>query len=500
MFGNRKSDEEYYDLSLKSFESGEYEKSLEYINMAINIKPLNGNYIFHKVEILIEMADYKKALKELDLMESRYRNDPAIYSHKSFCYYSIGDYHNSIKYADMAIKIDPEGDSPYFTKAISLKELQRFDEAQLLLEKYLKTNITDSDAHSELAEIYFHGDHVKKALSEAKLAIKYDKENGDAYNTMLSIYLFDEEPQNYIETTARAFENTAEFGYLYALNDFLRMMGLTQAGEEIYERFIKAFPEVNEFYDLLADILISEGKKEEAYSTYKKILENGDIDAYKLWFNFLIENNEYELLLKEIKKFGREDEEILTMLYFAYSSLEDYGNALKTAEKLCDEYKSEDAKLLCATQLNNMGKPDIALTYLDSYKSGDDTEKNYEYFRSYIYSKDYEKSMKHARIAIDSGEEGDVISLFCQLVENSDNTWVYKFLEFEHMEDFNDIFSLLKLIADAIYSSYADAVKGIKNNEYFNCEYLDLIKGNFTGRAREVIEKYLDSECVENKQ
>jgi tetratricopeptide (TPR) repeat protein len=500
MFGIKKSDEEYYDLSLKSFESGEYEKSLEYINIAINMRPSNGNYLFHKIEVLIEMADYEGALRELDVMESRYKNNPAIYSHKSFCYYSIEDYENSIKYADMAIKIGPEDDTPYFTKAISLKKLQRFDEAKTLLEIYLKTNITDSDAHSELADIYLHEDQKMKSLSEAKLALKYDKENQDAYNIILAIYMSGEEPEKYIETTAEAFGNTAEFGYLYALNDFLKMVGLNNSGEEIYRQFIKFYPEVNEFYDLLADILISQGKKEEAYSTYKKILENGDIDAYKLWFYFLLKNNDYELLVKEIKRYGKEDAEILALLYFGQSFLRDYDNALKTSEKLCNEYRSEEAKLLCATQLNNTGKPDIALTYLDSCKSVYDTEKNYEYFRSYLYSKDYEKSMKHARIVVDSGEEGDVISLFCQLVENSDKIQIYKFLEFEHVEEFNDVFSLLKSIAKGIYSNYEEAVKDLKNKQYLDCEYLNLVKEDFIGRAREFIEKYTASECAGNKQ
>ena len=497
MFGIKKNDEEYFELSLKSLESGDYEKSLQYINMAINMKPLNGNYLLHKIEVLIEMANYEEALRELDVLEGRYRNNPEIYSQKSFCYYSVGDYENSIKYADMAIKIGTDGDEPYFIKAISLKRLQRFDEAKALFERYLKTNITDSEAHSELAEIYLYEDQEMKALSEAKLAIKYDNENEDAYNTMLSIYMFEDEPDKYIETTTQAFANTAEFRYLYALNDFLKLAGLSEAGEKIHRRFIELYPEAIQFYDLLADILISEGKEEEAYSVYNKILRNGDIDAYKLWFNFLMKNHEYEFLVEEIKKFGKEDEGIIMLLYLAYSSLEDYDNALKAAEKLFNEYKSEDAKLLCATQLNNTGRPDIALTYLDSYKSGDDTEKNYQYFRSYLYGKDYEKSMKYAKIVVDSGEEYNIILLFCQLVENSEKTMVYKFLDFDHADDFNDVFSLLKSVAKGVYSSYEEAVKEIESNEYLDCEYIDVIKDDFTGRAREFIEKYLVSECID---
>ena len=301
MFGIKKGDEEYHDLSMQSFESGDYEKSLEYINIAIGIKPLNGDYLFHKIKVLVEMEKYEEALKVLDMMENIYRNDPGIYSYKSLCYYSIEDYQNSIKYADLSIAIDDNNGAAYYTKAVSLKKLRQFDEAGKILEICLKLDITDSNAHSELAGIYLDMGQEKKALSEAKLAIKYDKENEDAYDTLLSIYESDDKPENYIETVIQAVANTGELKYMHKLNDFLKAWGLQKTGEEMYNSYIELNPDVPFFYDLLADILISEGRKDEAYGTYRKILENGDIFTYKLWFDFLIENGEYEDAVEEIK-------------------------------------------------------------------------------------------------------------------------------------------------------------------------------------------------------
>ena len=497
MFGIKKSDEEYYNLSMQSFESGEYEKSLEYINIAISIKPLNGDYLFHKIKVLVEMEKYEEALKVLDTMENMYRNDPEIYSYKSLCYYSIEDYQNSIKYADLSIAIDHNNGTAYYIKAISLKKLRRFNEAEKLLETCLKLDITDSDAHSELARIYLDVGQEKKALSEAKLAIKYDKENEDAYDTLLSIFEFDDEPENYIETVIQAVANTGELKYMHKLNDFLKAWGLQKTGEEMYNGYIELNPDVPFFYDLLADILISEGRKDEAYSTYRKILKNGDIFTYKLWFDFLMENGEYEDAVEEIKRFGMEDEEILISLYFAYDGLEDYENALKNAEKILNVYKNEAGKFICAVQLNNMKKSDEALKYLDSYKSADDFEKTYEYFRSYLYKKDYEKAMGYIMVLLDLADEEGIVSVFCELVDNSDSDLVYKFLNFDHRKDFNQIFSLLKSIAKGVYTNYEDASKELKDSEYFDCEDLDLLKEDFNGKAKDFIEKYMDSECYD---
>jgi tetratricopeptide (TPR) repeat protein len=495
MFGVKKGDEEYYELAVKSFESGEYEKSLEYIDKAIDIRPLNAVYLFHRIDIQVAMGDYGSALRELNRMESVYKNNPEIYSYKSLCYYSLEDYNNSIKYAELSINIDHNNEEAYFTKGASLKKLNRYDEAMKALEMCLKINMADSDAHSELAQIYLIKGQKARAISEAKLAIKYDRKNEDAYNTLLSIYLFDEKPEKYIETTGQVFKNTGEFRYLYGMNDFLRMLGMHKTGEEIYKHYIKLYPDVNTFYDLLADILISEGKKDEAYDTYRRILKNGNIEAYRQWFDFLIENGQYKDAIEEIKRFGKEDREILTSLYFAYDSLKDFDNSLLTARKLCEEYDDEEAKLLYAKQLNNTGSMDKALEYLNSYESGNDFDKNYEYFRSYLYKKDYESTMKYAGILLDSGNENDVVSVFSQLVEYSGQELVNKFLKMQHNEEFNDVFSLLKSVAVGVYSSYDDAAGEIKGREYLDCEYLDLIRGDFTGRARDFIEKYINSEC-----
>jgi hypothetical protein len=107
--------------------------------------------------------------------------------------------------------------------------------------------------------------------------------------------------------------------------------------------------------------------------------------------------------------------------------------------------------------------------------------------------------MKHAKMVVDSGDESIVISLFCQLIENSEKAQVYKFLDFEHEEELNDVFSLLKSVAIGIYSGYEQAVMELERKEYLNCEYMDLIRDDFTGRAKDFIEKYVASECGDCK-
>ena len=103
--------------------------------------------------------------------------------------------------------------------------------------------------------------------------------------------------------------------------------------------------------------------------------------------------------------------------------------------------------------------------------------------------------MEYIVVLLDLADEDDIISIFCELVENADRSPVYKFLNFDHNESFNKIFSLLKSVAKGVYTNYEDASKELKDSEYFDCEDLDLLKEDFNGKARDFIEKYMDYEC-----
>ena len=53
------------------------------------------------------------------------------------------------------------------------------------------------------------------------------------------------------------------------------------------------------------------------------------------------------------------------------------------------------------------------------------------------------------------------------------------------------------MVAEGVYINYEDASKELKDSEYFDCEYLDLLKEDFNGRAKDFLEKYMDSECYD---
>ncbi len=496
MFGNL-DDDKYYDLSLKSFDLKDYDKSLEYINKAINMKPLNLNYRLHKINILIELYDYKNALKELKFMENIDNNNPGIYAYESMCYYSIDDYKNSLKFADKSLELDRENEIAYFYKAISLKNLDHYEESIKFFEKYLKMDNKNSMAHSELAELYFYVDRDKSAINEAKTALKYDNENEDAYDILLFIYKYNNDPVKYLETAIDAFENTANFDYLYNLNNVLIEYSMYDVGEDLYKNYIDINPDLPVFYDLFADILMPEDKKDDAYNAYKKILKNNDMNSYKLWFMFLINHGELNDAISEIKKFGHEDDEILNMLYLAYDNSNDYDNALKISEKLVNEYNDENGKIMCADQLNNLKRMDDALEYLDASEPENAYNKYYEYFRSYLYKKDYEKSMDYIKMVLNSDDDY-VFYIFSELVDNSDEETVYKFLNTNHNDDLNDSFLLAESIADGIYKNSDEKFNELLNNNYIDCDDINEIKYKLTGKAREFIEKYEDKICNDN--
>lgn len=268
MFGNM-NDDDYYNLSLKSFDSKEYEKALEYINKAINIKSLNLNYRIQKVHILLEMSDYKNALEELKFMENMDGYNPDIYTYESMCYSSIGDYDNSLKFASKSLELDSENEMAYFNKSVSLKNLGHYKESIKIFEKYLKWAIKIQLHIRSLPSFIFMLTGIKcNKWGKNSPKIWYGKQGCIWYSALYIQY--DNEITKYFETVINAFENTANFYYLNQLNDFIVEHDMYDIGEDLYKTYIKLYPDISLFYDLFAYLLMSENKKEEAYNIYKK--------------------------------------------------------------------------------------------------------------------------------------------------------------------------------------------------------------------------------------
>ena len=56
-------------------------------------------------------------------------NDPSIYSNLGVSYYKIKEYEQSLIYYDESIRLNPEDHLVYINKGLSLKALNRLDEA-----------------------------------------------------------------------------------------------------------------------------------------------------------------------------------------------------------------------------------------------------------------------------------------------------------------------------------------------------------------------------------
>ena len=127
----------YYDSCMLEFNNNNFEKSLAYINTAIEFHPHNASYYFSRANIYYLNADYINALKDCELYLSTLTDTIDFYN----CYYFKGR---------------------------TLAQLNKFSEALIHLNKTLEivkaVNITPDSIF--IANIYYDRYLIKQKLND----------------------------------------------------------------------------------------------------------------------------------------------------------------------------------------------------------------------------------------------------------------------------------------------------------------------------------------------
>jgi len=202
-----------------------------------------------------------------------------------------------------------------FTKAVTMKETGKYQEADSLLKMALAINPEDPAANYEQGKLKAMSGHAKEALTYAKKAIDIDstniwyqvlfanlsKANGD-YKAYVNTYkkLVKERPnsERFAEELANAYNYVGD--YKSAVQAYINLQGLIGMRELLsqkiaalyirldekdkalaeYEKLVKANPDDQRSYALLAEFASKNGFPDKAEWAYHKIIEISPNDPY----------------------------------------------------------------------------------------------------------------------------------------------------------------------------------------------------------------------------
>ena len=108
----------------------------------------------------------------------------------------------------------------YFNIAQIYFELERFDDAIIMLKKTIEKNPKDMEAYKLLAQILIKQEQVDEAL-EMLTDIAQNNENGDIYYLMSKIFEINEDDESRCDSleVALSFKDTLTFDYKSARNE-----------------------------------------------------------------------------------------------------------------------------------------------------------------------------------------------------------------------------------------------------------------------------------------
>ncbi|MFC1504560.1 tetratricopeptide repeat protein [Spirochaetota bacterium] len=243
-----------------------YNNALAYYRKALNAAKdykiyLNLGILYEKLEKYNTALSYYKSSLQLKPSHVAYHNLGTIY-------YKESDFSEAVRNFQSALEIQSDYVDSLVQLAKSYLKLGKESEAKLTFDKALKYDYSHSTAHIELARFWKDKGILEKAVTEAKLALEYEKDLESKlthYNELGLIYqrfkLYDDAERSFF----RAKEiNPGNIVTLYNLADLYAEKEEFSRVKELYHTIIKINSSEYKAYELIIYTYLKMNDKEKA--------------------------------------------------------------------------------------------------------------------------------------------------------------------------------------------------------------------------------------------
>ncbi|QZY55849.1 S41 family peptidase [Crassaminicella profunda] len=375
---NLKKEKEVFDAPLNNLswaytELGEYEKSLEYIELALLVLPNDEEEYINKADALFELSRYEEAFKNYD--EALKKNCDSIYAHfgkgkiyfenekykealeefnqylesekddfeiakyKIYCHLYLNEEEKALNYANKLINENKDNYDACKVKGLVLKLTSDYETIKSFYEEAAKKFPEHLDAQIDLGRFYYKDEHYNKSLDYfTKLIKKYPK-NVDLYTWVIYNYSALNQYDKALEYGEKALKINKDSSTLY------NAIGNVYIDKTAYMESIKYFDEAIKLDPNYENAYINKLYALYTGKRYSKCIEFGKASEVKFqsvynipWFmgESYLELDQCHEAIKEYKKsldLKPDNDEILSSIAYAYLILEDYENAKVYVEK-----------------------------------------------------------------------------------------------------------------------------------------------------------------------
>ncbi len=171
------------------------------------------------------------------------------------------------------VDIDPDNAAANAMLGEIYIQLNEGEKAYECVKTAAKQDPSNWDYQRRYIEFLLHGENVNEAIKQAKLSLKYDQKNEDAYSVLEQLYLDKQDYKQAITILNKLEKITGvnEFVALEKLQIYVRMGQSEKGINEIY-KLIEAFPESSQHRVLLGRIYMDQKNFEQAYEMFQEVL------------------------------------------------------------------------------------------------------------------------------------------------------------------------------------------------------------------------------------
>lgn len=262
----------YYWLLAEIFKAkDDYKAAIKTYKELIEAVPNEENYYFELANTYLFLSKYDDAIKIYNEAEKRFGLNEATIAQKQKIYLALNDVKNATIEGQKLIDAFPEEQDYWLAQAEMLIDNDKYEEADKLLNKFIKYFPDDGHALLLLSEVYAGQGNTAKQK----------------------------------ETLYKAFGNSSldlekKVTILLSYYKNLQTQEIRQTGLELAEIVLKTHPETAKAYQIYGDFLVANNRKKEARDAYLNSLKYGK-DNYKIWERIILFDHElgdFDAMLK----------------------------------------------------------------------------------------------------------------------------------------------------------------------------------------------------------
>lgn len=409
-----KDDESMLDITYNNISSayidlGDYEKGLEYIELALEILPNSAEEYFNMGSILYNLYQLDEALVNYDLALEEVSNYSLAYYGKGQVLYDYQKYDEALENFNKYLKNEPDDIDAqiykaycllftkgkddalnqvnktinkndncydaYYTKGVILEETSTYEEAEAFYISTSKKFHDSLEAQIDLGGFYYTYGKYNKSLIHFQELIKLYPDDVNLYSWLIYNYAALEEYDQALLYGEMALEKDS---YNY---EIYNAIGNVYLEKTLYMESIQYFDKAIELNPYNEDVYLNKlyalysGKRYARVIDFSKEAEEIFPNSFDmLWYiaESYFELDQLDEAIKQYEsmiKLAPDNDEILSYLASTYLYLEDYDNAKRYMEETLAINSENYFALYVDEELKNKQTPikDQILNFFDTY-------------------------------------------------------------------------------------------------------------------------------------